>query len=260
MVRKGRIELSREDGRGHQIVEEGGYFGHETLIVDWNRTVEELTSIDDDSPTVKSKFTISSMDSETILGVLTLKECRMVIDTTMIGKGKRTDFTSIVDEDIPLKSLKKHGMLGTGTFGQVWLTSKVAPDGTNRPYALKIQSKHELIKSKQAEGVVRERNIMAQLKSPFLIRLVQTYQDPHFIYMLLGLVQGGELYSVIHTKGKSGISEQDAKFYAAAILEGLAYMHRRQIVYRDLKPGKSVAGPWAWKLCRILDEAHLLLT
>lgn len=260
LVRKGRIELSREDGRGHQIVEEGGYFGHETLIVDWNRTVEELTSIDDDSPTVKSKFTISSMDSETILGVLTLKECRMVIDTTMIGKGKRTDFTSIVDEDIPLKSLKKHGMLGTGTFGQVWLTSKVAPDGTNRPYALKIQSKHELIKSKQAEGVVRERNIMAQLKSPFLIRLVQTYQDPHFIYMLLGLVQGGELYSVIHTKGKSGISEQDAKFYAAAILEGLAYMHRRQIVYRDLKPGKSVAGPWAWKLCRILDEAHLLLT
>jgi protein kinase A len=77
---------------------------------------------------------------------------------------------------------------------------------------------------------------MAQLKSPFLIRLVQTYQDQHFIYMLLGLVQGGELYSVLHTEAGDCIKEADAKFYAAGILEGLAYMHRRQIVYRDLKP------------------------
>lgn len=229
LVRSGKVEFTRTDGRGHRIVEEGGFFGEETLTADLNGNTQQ-------SPFVPSKFTITSMNETTVLGVLTLEECRMVIDTTMIGKGKRTDFTSIVDENIPLKSLKKHGLLGAGTFGQVWLVSKVAPDGTNRPYALKIQSKYELIKSKQANGVIRERNIMAQLQSPFLIRLVQTYQDEHFIYMLLGLVQGGELYSIIHTETNDGMREVDAKFYSACILEGLAYMHRRQIVYRDLKP------------------------
>jgi protein kinase A len=229
LVRSGRVEFKRKDGRGHRIVEEGGYFGEDTLTADLSGNVEN-------TPYVPAKFTVSSMDEETVLGELTLEECRIVIDTTMIGKGQRTDFTSIVDEDIPLRSLKRHGLLGAGTFGQVWLTSKVAPDGTNRPYALKVQSKHELIQSKQVKGVIRERNIMSQLKSPFLIRLVQTYQDEQFIYMLLGLVQGGELYSVLHTDGCDGVKEGDAKFYSAGILEGLAYMHRRQIVYRDLKP------------------------
>jgi hypothetical protein len=239
LVREGRVEFTRTDGRGHRIVEEGGYFGEDTLIADWDSTGDEMTGIMDDAPTVRSKFTISSMDSVTILGVLTLEECRFVIDTTMIGKGRRTDFTSIVDEDIPLKSLKKHGMLGMGSFGEVWLASKGAPDGTTRPYALKIQSKYELIERKQAKGVVRERNILAQLKSPFLLRLVQTYQDAYFVYMLVGLVQGGELFEMIYTDKRHGMYEADAKFYAAGILEGLAYMHRRQIVYRDLKPGTS---------------------
>ncbi len=229
LVRSGSVEFSRKDGRGHKVVEAGGYFGEDTLTADLNGNV-------DTTPNVTAKFTIMTRHQETLLGVLTLEECRMVIDTTMIGKGKRTDFTSIVDENITLHSLKKHTMLGAGTFGQVWLVSKVAPDGTNRPYALKVQSKYELIKQNQAAGVIRERNIMAQLKSPFLIRLVQTYQDEQFIYMLLGLVQGGELYSVMHGDHKDGLSESSSMFYAAGILEGLAYLHRRQIVYRDLKP------------------------
>ena len=228
LVREGQVELKREDGRGYQVVEEGGFFGDDTMTADYNGVRKDTK--------VPAKFTVAAMGTKTVLGMLTLQECRRYFDTTLIGKGKRTDFTSIVDEDIPLKSLKKHGLLGAGTFGQVWLVTKVAPDGTNRPYALKVQSKIELVKSKQAKGVIRERNIMAQLNSPFIIRLVQTYQDDTFVYMLLGLVQGGELYSVMHTDVHDGIREKDAKFYAAAILEGLSYLHRRQIVYRDLKP------------------------
>jgi protein kinase A len=92
------------------------------------------------------------------------------------------------------------------------------------------------LKKKQAKAVVQERKIMAQLNHPFIIRLVETYQDENFVYMLLALVQGGELYSLLHSTNHDGISEKDAKFYSACILEALSYMHRRQIAYRDLKP------------------------
>jgi serine/threonine protein kinase len=159
-----------------------------------------------------------------------------MFDTTMLGSGKRKVSLSIIDTTIPLKSLKKHAILGAGTFGQVWLVSKDGADGIPRPYALKIQSKYELVESAQAKGVVTEKNIMQQLKSPFIINLVASYQDNQYVYMLLGLVQGGELFSLLHQPSYDGVSEADAKFYAAGILEGISYMHRRQILYRDLKP------------------------
>ena len=66
-----------------------------------------------------------------------------------------------------------------------------------------------------------------------------SFQDEACIYMLLTLIQGGELLNII----QGGIlPESAAKFYAASIAEGLTYMHRRHILYRDLKPenGKQI--------------------
>jgi serine/threonine protein kinase len=60
-----------------------------------------------------------------------------------------------------------------------------------------------------------------------------SFQDEACIYMLLTLIQGGELLNII----QGGVlPESAAKFYAASIAEGLTYMHRRHILYRDLKP------------------------
>jgi protein kinase A len=69
-----------------------------------------------------------------------------------------------------------------------------------------------------------------------LIGLVNTYQDENFVYLLLQLVQGGELYSYIHTPTRDRLDETSARFYAACIAEGLGYMHQQGYCYRDLKP------------------------
>lgn len=124
-----------------------------------------------------------------------------------------------------------HPSSGTkGTFGQVWLVSRETSHGTRKAYALKVQSKYELVKDGQAKAVVYEKNIMAKLQSPFLINMVASYQDENFVYLLMGLVQGGELYNVIHTARRDGVPEKDAIFYAAGISEGLSFMHRRGYV------------------------------
>ena len=78
---------------------------------------------------------------------------------------------------------------------------------------------------------------MAKIDHPFVCKLHNTFQDDACIYMLLSFIQGGELLNLIQGgKDCGGLPESAAKFFAAGILEGLSYMHRRHIVYRDLKP------------------------
>lgn len=231
LVREGSVEVVSRKG-GKKVVDAGGYFGEELLKADLGKSTILPNS---DQPLAKAQFTARALE-DVVVGRLTLAECRSVIDTTQLGQSKRTEFNSILGSNIRLGDLKRHRILGAGTFGQVWLVSKESPTGKAHPFALKIQSKYELVENQQAAGVIQEKNIMAKLQHPFIINLVQSYQDDNYVYMLLGLVQGGELFSIIHRADSDGVPEADAKFYAACILEGLSYMHRRKILYRDLKP------------------------
>lgn len=132
-----------------------------------------------------------------------------------------------------LDDLEFHRLFGAGTFGRVWI---VSPLGKRAAYALKIQSKRELLDQRQAGGAQRERSVMVKLDHPFVCKLISTFQDEACIYMLIRFVQGGELLNLIQGgDAYGGLPESAAKFFAAVMLEGLTHMHQRQIVYRDLK-------------------------
>jgi hypothetical protein len=237
MVREGKVQLKSKTI--DKVVEKGGYFGEEMLTFDTSlKRGDEYQA-----PSVPAPYTVTVLSDDVTVGVLTLEECRTVLDTSTIGKGRmaakkdeRPEASVLAEKNLKLEDLEKHTILGAGTFGQVWLVSRSGSDGSKRPYALKIQSKYELIQNSQAQGVIQEKKIMAQLHHPLIIQLVNTYQDPDLVYMLLRLYQGGELFSVLHQENRDGVPEQEAKFYAAGVLEGLSYMHRRHIIYRDLKP------------------------
>lgn len=248
IVRSGKIKIVASDGSRDDIVGEGAHFGERTLDCDTQYATKDSKSgdlgVDVSSENVlgkpsktKALYTMTVLE-DAVCGVLTLKSCRTLFDTSRFGHGtQKAEFTaSVMERNTELTDLKKHVMLGTGTFGQVWLVSHKTGADQTTVYALKIQSKSELIQAHQAKGVVQEMTIMKQLNHPLLLRLVKTFQDEQFVYMMLGLVQGGELFNRIHSPIFDGVPESTAKFYAAGVYEGLAYMHRRQIIYRDLKP------------------------
>ena len=217
-VREGKLEVQTEDG-STSVLSEGVYFCDETICS------ENFGYM------ARSTHNIKALEDTTV-GVLTLDDIAKSLGSIERLDGKQ----HLLNTNLKLADLEKHRILGVGTFGQVWLTSVKSGRADKEVYALKIQVKRELLNHQQVDGVIREKEVMTNIDHPFIIKLVSTFQDKRNLYMLLQLVQGGELYSVLHSGSRDGISENGSIFYSAGILEGLSHMHRRSILYRDLKP------------------------
>jgi protein kinase A len=120
-----------------------------------------------------------------------------------------------------------------GAFGKVWLATY-----DEKPYALKMLNKRQLIDNDQVDGVLREKALLSTMNHPFILPFHGSFQDEQSLFLLLELMQGGELFNVIHApkNKRRGISNGDAVFYGACVISSLAHMHQRLIAYRDLKP------------------------
>jgi CRP-like cAMP-binding protein len=228
-VRQGSVRLESNKGKDVQIIEPGGYFGEKNMLLDQNKDGHGHHQ-------KRSLMNAISIGPNTKVDILYLEECRKVINTTTLGLGASTVISSI-DSSVLVSELIRHALLGTGSFGQVWLASRstAGDEGEETKqdvYALKVQPKHQLLQADKAQRIVAERNILSSLHSPFIIRLYNACQDDRRLYMVTSLLQGGELEDLLP---EDGLSESAAKFYAAGILEGLTYMHRRHIIHRDVK-------------------------
>jgi len=220
IIRSGTVELksSSQDG-APRMISEGGYFGEQTMHME----------------SYESRLSATTQ-KKTDLGIITYQDIKSVLqDMSRLHIGGGPSKKNYFDSSIELNDLKKHRILGVGTFGKVWLVS-YEKNKKSTVYALKIQEKRQLLDNRQVEGVKREAKIMAQIDHPFIIKMISLYQDRHSIIMLLQLVPGGELYSIMKKARRKMVPEADTKFYTSGILEGLSHMHRRDIVYRDLKP------------------------
>lgn len=132
-----------------------------------------------------------------------------------------------------LEDFSEIGVLGVGSFGVVLLERHVV---TGEVHALKHVSKG-LIVAKRMEGQVKnERAMMLEVGDcPFVARLRGSINTPdHLIYVMEPCL-GGELFQVYKRQRLHG-KQPHARFYTACIARALAFLHAKDVVYRDLKP------------------------
>ncbi len=117
--------------------------------------------------------------------------------------------------------------LGAGQWGRVLL---VQHRRSKETYALKCVNRERAAKDNQQEHIMQERAIMGDINHPFITQLFATFKNDTYLYMLLELSLGGELFAY------RMMSEQFSVFYAASILLAFEHLHSHNVVYRDLKP------------------------
>jgi protein-serine/threonine kinase len=138
-----------------------------------------------------------------------------------------------------------HSLIGKGSFGEVYL---VAKKNSNKVYAMKILNKLHIKKRNLEKYAIAERNIMSVSNHPFIVKLHYAFQTSDKLFMILDYCPGGDLGYLLHKTQR--FTEEVAKFYISEVILAIEDLHKRDIIFRDLKPENVVVD----------DEGHARLT
>ncbi|KAF8367983.1 rskn-1, partial [Pristionchus pacificus] len=102
-----------------------------------------------------------------------------------------------------------------------------------RKNSLKVLKKATL-KVRDRVRTKMERNILAHISHPFIVKLHYAFQTEGKLYLILDFLRGGDLFTRLSKEVM--FTEEDVKFYLAELTLALEHLHSLGIVYRDLKP------------------------
>ncbi|SCV67531.1 BQ2448_5142 [Microbotryum intermedium] len=127
--------------------------------------------------------------------------------------------------------------IGKGSSGRV----KIAKHKDTHQYsAIKIVPKPRAAArsttkaDKMLLGIEREIVIMKLIEHPNVLRLMDVWETPDDLYLIMEYVKGGELFDYLVSKGS--LHADEALHYFQQIISGVDYCHRFNICHRDLKP------------------------
>ena len=91
-----------------------------------------------------------------------------------------------------------------------------------------------LKKKDMSTQIKREVALMRIIQHKNIIAIKDVFATTTKIFIVLELVEGGELFDKIVESGK--FSEPQARFYMRQLIEGMECCHNAGICHRDLKP------------------------
>ena len=122
-------------------------------------------------------------------------------------------------------------LLGEGATCRVF---QVRRKKTGKMYAVKVMDKDRILGNhRKVEQALTERQVLVEVRHPFIVQLHWTFQTRAHLYFVLEFCPGGELFFHLAKRGR--FDENTARFYFCEVLLGLEYLHARNILYRDLK-------------------------
>ncbi|KAK3241382.1 hypothetical protein CYMTET_48848 [Cymbomonas tetramitiformis] len=122
--------------------------------------------------------------------------------------------------------------VGIGLTCQAYLCKM--PARGDKHFVLKKMNKARLVKFKQVQNVIRERDLLCKFNSPFIIPCRGYFSDESNLFVVLEFMSNGDLFACLQVNKQ--LPPAVARLYAAEILLAIEYIHQQGYVYRDLKP------------------------
>ncbi|XP_072217926.1 cGMP-dependent protein kinase 2 [Leuresthes tenuis] len=235
IILKGEVLVTKNvNGTQKQIrrMAKGEHFGEQALIREILRTA---------TCTADGPVTCFSIDKEVFEETIPVEHLELFDDSKVMQEAKAPEKPS------PSSTLKFKDLvhvlyqegrhqgdpvtLGVGGFGRVELMTTV---NHGKYYAMKRVSKKQIVAKRQEEHMMFEKKILKAIQCDFIVRLYAAFKDTRYIYMVMEFCGGGEIWTKLKEVGR--FDEPIAVFCTACVVEAYAYLHKKSIMYRDLKP------------------------
>lgn len=121
-------------------------------------------------------------------------------------------------------------VLGKGAFGKVSLALHKL---SKKLVALKLLNKEFLKNETSKEKVMQEVRILKRFRHPNVVKLFETFESIKHIVVVMELCAGGDLLNYVRKRRR--LKESYAKYIFKQIIEGIAHIHSKGVLHRDIK-------------------------
>jgi serine/threonine protein kinase len=153
----------------------------------------------------------------------------------LLNNADRTKWVEVIKKVIGYSSIfdfyDVKETLGKGKFG---LVKAGVHKKTKKRVAVKVMSKKEM-SVEDVELQRREIEILKMCQHPYIIRLLDIFENQDNIYIVMECLSGGDLFTYLERRDFT-IPEKRAKELSHQMATALYYLHSFGVAHRDLKP------------------------
>ncbi|XP_055676442.1 serine/threonine-protein kinase GL21140 [Lutzomyia longipalpis] len=142
------------------------------------------------------------------------------------------DYANTKSESLPIEIQNRYTVgpiIGDGNFAVVL---KIKEKNTGQEFALKIIDRSKC--QGKEHYIDAEIRVMKKLNHPHIMALYMDIDTPKNTYLVLELVEGGDLFDAITQVTR--FSEDQSRIMIKHLASAMAYLHSLGIVHRDIKP------------------------
>ncbi|KAI8871702.1 MEK kinase [Ramicandelaber brevisporus] len=138
-------------------------------------------------------------------------------------------------------------MIGQGSFGKVYMALNsqtgelIAVKQVHIPRSSSSSSPEQVAhKQEVVESLQKEISLLKSLNHKHIVRYLAAEREDDHLNIYLEYIPGGSIASMLETFGK--FSEEMVRKYILQTLDGLAYLHDKGFVHRDIKGGNILVN------------------